>query len=130
MVLYIGKEKFTPAIVSPQSGIVPAGTINIIENGLYNVTTYANAEVNINIPTPSKNVYTLKMIKDVENEIFYGAITDIGNATINILGDDSTLTPLRDNWEYHPANIEEIYQDILYSEHKFTEEKFTEVLGE
>lgn len=130
MVLYIGKEKFTPAIVNPQSGIVPAGTINIIENGLYNVTTYANAEVNINIPTPSENVYTLKMIKDVENEIFYGTITDIGNATINILGDDSTLTPLRDSWEYHPANIEEIYQDILYSEHKFTEEKFTEVLGE
>ena len=130
MVLYIGKEKFTPAIVSPQSGIVPVGTINIIENGLYNVTTYANAEVNINIPTPSENVYTLKMIEDVENEIFYGTITDIGNATINILGDNSTLTPLRDNWEYHPANIEEIYEDILYSEHKFTEEKFTEVLGE
>ena len=60
MVLYIGKEKFTPAIVSPQSGIIPAGTINIIENGLYNVTTYANAEVNINIPTPSENVYSLK----------------------------------------------------------------------
>ena len=130
MALYIGKSKFTPALVSPQSGIIPTGTIDITENGLYNVTTYANADVNISVPTPSENIYTIKMIEDVENEIFYGTITDVGNITLNILGDSSTLTPLRDTWEYHPADIEEIYQDILYSEHKYTQEKFTEILGE
>jgi len=124
MVLYLGKSKITPSAYA----INPTGTINITENGVIDVTKYANADVQVSSSTD--NIYSLNTIKELEDEICYGTLSEGTLITKDILGDNSQITPLRDDWTYSPADIAEIYQNILTNDHIYVKEKFEEVLGE
>lgn len=42
----------------PNVGITPTGTLNITENGIYDVTGYASVEINVAVETPSEDIIT------------------------------------------------------------------------
>ena len=76
------------------------------------------------------NVYTSFLVEEVERELYYSSLTKAGLKIVDILGGDSTLTPLRSTWSYKPANLAEYYQEILTCDLLYTEQKLTEILGE
>ena len=76
------------------------------------------------------NVYTSFLVEEVERELYYSSLTKAGLKIVDILGGDSTLTPLRSTWSYKPANLAEYYQEILTCDLLYAEQKLTEILGE
>ena len=76
------------------------------------------------------NVYTSFLVEEVERELYYSSLTRAGLKIVDILGDNSTLTPLRSTWSYKPANLAEYYQEILTCDLLYAEQKLTEILGE
>ena len=75
--VYLGKAK-----PGSGGGITPTGTINITQNGVVDVTNFANADVNVPVPT-----YYIEKTKDANGKLVNGGssvinltgVTDIGN---------------------------------------------------
>jgi hypothetical protein len=104
--LVIGTDKTatTPAVVI-EKGIVPTGTLSITQNGTYDVTQYASADVN----TPAAPAHYIEKTVDANGKLVNGStiidltgVTDIGdfvlgssyrtNISISGMVDMSSLT--------------------------------------
>ena len=71
----IKANDFASEILSIPTGIEPSGTIEISENGVYDVTEYASANVNVSGGSGEENANIYKL-EQVQNET--------GNYTLNI----------------------------------------------
>lgn len=103
-------------------------TLPLIENSANLVDTINT--ISGGSPIESINIYTLELLREVEDDIYRSSLSKAGLTCEDILHIDDTLSPLRNDWTYKSGSVEEYFRDILTSEHVYAEFKLREILGE
>lgn len=69
-------------------------------------------------------------MEEVEDDIRNSSLARAGLTELNILTNQDSMTPLRDNWVFKPTDMKERFEDVLNSGHIYAEQKLMEILGE